>query len=119
MEMFYPCPNFSCYPKLAVCNLDDDTKAEVEKRIINVAESYQVGNTKDTGFLWLEEINQLERLLAFMSDDSIGELDMNRSDFWKYVDEYDKRRNTDFSKTFPELETYYKICKTYDYQGES
>jgi hypothetical protein len=112
--------NFLRYPNfLAVCNLDDDTKAEVEKRIINVAESYQVGNTKDTGFLWLEEINQLERLLAFMSDDSIGELDMNRSDFWKYVDEYDKRRNTDFSKTFPELETYYKICKTYDYQGES
>ena len=58
----------------------------------------QVGNTKDTGFLWLEEITQLERLLAFMSDDSIGELDMNRSDFWKYVDEYDKRRNTDFEK---------------------
>jgi organic radical activating enzyme len=116
-----PCmSNFLRYPNfLAVCNLDDDTKAEVEKRIINVAESYQVGNTKDTGFLWLEEINQLERLLAFMSDDSIGELDMNRSDFWKYVDEYDKRRNTDFSKTFPELETYYKICKTYDYQGES
>ena len=109
-----PCmSNFLRYPNfLAICNLDDDTKAEVERKIINVAESFQVGNTKDTGFLWLEEINQLERLLAFMTDDTIGELEMNRSDFWKYVNEYDRRRNTDFASTFPELAEYYSICKT-------
>jgi len=33
------------------------------------------------------------------------------------MDEYDKRRNTNFIETFPELESYYNICKTYDYKG--
>ena len=34
-----------------------------------------------------------------------------RKDFVSYVDEYDKRRNKNFCKTFPELEEFYNLCK--------
>ena len=34
-----------------------------------------------------------------------------RKDFVSYVDEYDKRRKRNFSKTFPELEEFYNECK--------
>lgn len=38
-------------------------------------------------------------------------VDTERTDFYKFVDEHDKRRGTNFVDTFPELENFYKICK--------
>ena len=38
-------------------------------------------------------------------------LNTNRNDFVKFVDEHDKRRGTNFVKTFPELEEFYKKIK--------
>jgi hypothetical protein len=38
-------------------------------------------------------------------------LKTNRKDFVKFVDEHDKRRGTNFVKTFPELEEFYKKIK--------
>ena len=40
-----------------------------------------------------------------------SELTVNRKDFIKFVDEHDKRRGTNFTKTFPELEDFYKTIK--------
>jgi len=37
----------------------------------------------------------------------------NRKDFVRFVDEHDKRRNTNFLKTFPEMEEFYNLCKSY------
>jgi hypothetical protein len=39
------------------------------------------------------------------------ELIVERNNFLKFVDEHDKRRGTDFLKTFPELEEFYKKIK--------
>jgi organic radical activating enzyme len=39
------------------------------------------------------------------------ELIVERNNFVKFVDEHDKRRGTDFLKTFPELEEFYKKIK--------
>ena len=39
------------------------------------------------------------------------ELDIERGNFVKFVDEHDKRRGTNFIKTFPELEEFYKTIK--------
>ena len=36
-----------------------------------------------------------------------------RKDFIIFFKEYDKRRNTDFLKTFPELESFYNFCESY------
>ena len=49
-------------------------------------------------------------------DWSLSETDENnliedRKDFVKFVDEHDKRRGTNFIKTFPELEEFYKKIK--------
>jgi organic radical activating enzyme len=39
------------------------------------------------------------------------ELDTERKNFVKFADEHDKRRGTNFLKTFPELEEFYKTIK--------
>ena len=36
---------------------------------------------------------------------------VERNNFVKFVDEHDKRRGTNFLKTFPELEEFYKKIK--------
>ena len=36
---------------------------------------------------------------------------IHRSDFVNFVDEYDKRRGTDFKSTFTELNNYYRLCQ--------
>ena len=34
-----------------------------------------------------------------------------RKDFASFISEYDRRRGTDFNKTFPELSEFYKLCQ--------
>jgi hypothetical protein len=36
----------------------------------------------------------------------------NQYNFAKHFEEHDKRRGTNFIKTFPELEEFYNFCKT-------
>ena len=36
----------------------------------------------------------------------------NRYSFYQYFNEHDKRRGTNFLKTFPELEEFYNFCKS-------
>jgi hypothetical protein len=43
--------------------------------------------------------------------DSMQQL-KNRHNFYKYFSEHDRRRGTDFVKTFPELEEFYHFCST-------
>jgi organic radical activating enzyme len=59
------------------------------------------------------EINRMERLFYVARDEKTPELDLNRNrkDFAIFVDEHDKRRGTDFVKTFPEMEEFYRMCK--------
>jgi hypothetical protein len=58
------------------------------------------------------EIDKVQRDLDILKagmDPVQKQLDMKR--FAEYVDEMDKRRNTDFMTTFPELNNFYKKCK--------
>ena len=34
-----------------------------------------------------------------------------RIDFYKWFNEYDKRRGTNFLETFPEMEGFYRMCE--------
>jgi hypothetical protein len=58
------------------------------------------------------EIDKVQRDLDILKagmDPTQKRLDMKR--FAEYVDEMDKRRNTDFMTTFPQLINFYNKCK--------
>lgn len=69
--------------------------------------------TANKGF-YDTEAEKLKRIYT-MAKDSIEHpnqwLDTNRRDFAIFVDEHDVRRGTDFVETFPELESFYNICR--------
>lgn len=61
------------------------------------------------------ELSKMQRLTPIISsalDTAITR--MHKRDFSKYVDEYDKRRGTNFFVTFPELLDFYYYCKSID-----
>lgn len=54
------------------------------------------------------EIQKIKRLYDYAtSNDDSFDVEKNRKDFIKYVNEHDKRRDTNFLQTFPELEELY------------
>jgi hypothetical protein len=59
------------------------------------------------------EVARLDRDIAWMSD---GQrlpkeyLDRNKADFYRFFNEHDRRRNTDFLKSFPEMQTWWQEC---------
>jgi organic radical activating enzyme len=59
------------------------------------------------------EIHRMERLY-YLIRDNMGNSDANllqRKNFAAFIDEYDKRRGTNFFETFPEYEGFYHYCK--------
>lgn len=58
------------------------------------------------------EASKLKRIYDWMiaPQDSLH-LNFNRRDFYKFMTEHDRRRGTNFTKTFPELEEFYYECK--------
>jgi organic radical activating enzyme len=58
------------------------------------------------------EVQKVKRLYDWMvSPQDENLLKQHRYNFYKYFTEHDIRRNTNFIKTFPELEQFYKECK--------
>lgn len=61
------------------------------------------------------EINKMQRIHAVFKDayyKGKPQEMQNRRDFVRFVDEHDRRRATDFLKTFPEMEDFYFECKS-------
>jgi hypothetical protein len=63
-----------------------------------------------TGF-YEHEIYKLRRILNIIKSEQANDHTTNRKDFVKFVDEHDKRRGTDFKKTYPELVSMYNDWK--------
>ena len=58
------------------------------------------------------EINKIKRIKDWFSTENNDiDLKQNRRDFYKFIKEHDKRRGTDFNKTFPELEEFLQKCR--------
>lgn len=61
------------------------------------------------------EIAKLERFIEFIRSPINPAEKVNisvaRADFYKFVNEHDRRRNTDFLQTFPQLTDFYQMCK--------
>jgi organic radical activating enzyme len=60
------------------------------------------------------ELARLDRDIAWMRDgqklDS-AYINQNKADFYRFFAEHDRRRGTDFLKTFPEMSTWWKECE--------
>jgi hypothetical protein len=72
----------------------------------------QIATMYDLGF-YNSEIQKLERLLSVYQSKLDSNQINNRKDFIVFVDEHDKRRGTNFLKTFPEMTEFYNLCKGY------
>jgi organic radical activating enzyme len=82
----------------------EEFKAFVTARTRNTSEH-------PSGRFYIEEIDQIDRLCEFMlTEESDAELERNRRDFGQYFTEYDRRRDTDFDATFPELSSFLDTC---------
>jgi hypothetical protein len=59
------------------------------------------------------EIQKIKRIYDWMLSpiDAMDQM-KNRYSFYKFFSEHDKRRGTNFCKTFPELEEFYNFCST-------
>jgi len=60
------------------------------------------------------EVQRMQRVLDWMQEGS--KLDqayviMQRADFYRFFNEHDKRRSTDFIKTFPEMREFWDECR--------
>lgn len=59
------------------------------------------------------EIQKVKRIYDWMTAKESPEKQMrNRYSFYQFFTEHDKRRGTNFCKTFPELEDFYNFCST-------
>jgi hypothetical protein len=81
-----------------------------------VKEQYELMETlrdpwPNTGFTDIE-IDKVKRIYDWMlsPEDEVSQMH-HRKDFYNFFNEHDRRRNTDFIKTFPEYEEFYNFCK--------
>ncbi len=60
------------------------------------------------------EYEKFRRVVDYMQNTTYDDqkLEEGRRDFYQWFTEYDRRRGTDFIKTFPELENFYYECRT-------
>jgi organic radical activating enzyme len=80
--------------------------------IYNNLEDRNVRGKENMGFFQWEG-DKFKRLYDIINEEHLDEetLRKNRSDFVIFVDEHDKRRGTNFLKTFPEMKQFYQDCK--------
>ena len=78
--------------------------------------------TKDNRFKGFKdyEIDRLDRDIAWMRN---GQqlpkqyIEQNKADFYRFFNEHDRRRGTDFLKTFPNMSSWWAECEYYARQS--
>jgi len=81
---------------------------------INFMKLNLIGNHDNSIGFYESEVYKLERVLSVFKETILSdskEKQVNRQDFVSFVDEHDKRRGTNFLKTFPEMTGFYNLCK--------
>jgi hypothetical protein len=97
-------------PQFLTIKILDNTFEKYIIESIEYMESHR-GNDDTPGFI-SAEIEMMSRLLNwFQTLEDEQRLKINRIDFVKYTEEYDKRRGTNFLETFPEYTDFYNRCK--------
>jgi hypothetical protein len=103
--------NYLRYPEfLSLPILDEETKKVFEVKILALIDKLSTKYSKHINFA---EIDQLKRLVDYMNETITekSKLKLLRTDFFHYINEYDKRRNVNFLETFSSLNEFYKICQ--------
>ena len=76
------------------------------------AKNNTANNDEELDTLYLEEKDQINRLCDFMLKEiPENELKRNQKDFALFIDEYDRRKSTDFISVFPELKNFLLECR--------
>jgi len=107
------------YPRHQTVQILPQDLSSIVKEQADLASHLQdvflVGPNKDIvsyGYTQME-IPKIERIYDWMiSPQDEKQLQINRSNFYSFINEHDKRRGTDFCKTFPEYEEFYNHCKS-------
>ena len=63
------------------------------------------------------ELARLDRDIAWMRAGQSIPNTQEKADFYKFFSEHDRRRNTDFLKTFPEMKSWWAECEYYAKQS--
>ena len=56
------------------------------------------------------EVQRLRRDIAWMKEGT-DNVEQKRADFYRFFNEHDSRRGTDFLKTFPEMKSFWEECR--------
>jgi len=81
-----------------------------QAKLVDFYEQVRTGVVDGHGFTDIE-INKIIRIKDwFTSPEGNKMIDTNRKDFYTFITQHDIRRNTNFCKTFPELEEFYHKC---------
>ena len=57
------------------------------------------------------EVQKLKRIYDWHLSRDEKDMTEQRRNFFRFFSEHDRRRNTDFCKVFPELESFYRDCE--------
>jgi len=57
------------------------------------------------------EVARLDRNIAWMRSAQAKDHSQDRADFYRFFQEHDRRRGTDFLQTFSEMKSWWKECK--------
>lgn len=101
------------WPQHQTVKILDQSWASIVKKQAQLMDFYEQIRVGLDGFGFTDiEISKVNRIYDWMmttEDDNI--INTNRKDFKIFVDEHDKRRGTNFIKTFPEFEDFYNKIK--------
>ena len=56
------------------------------------------------------ELHRLDRDIAWMRSAQLTDHSRDKADFYRFFSEHDRRRGTDFLKTFPEMRSWWEEC---------
>jgi hypothetical protein len=56
------------------------------------------------------ELHRLDRDIAWMRSAQLTDHTRAKADFYRFFSEHDRRRGTDFLKTFPEMRAWWEEC---------
>jgi organic radical activating enzyme len=76
-----------------------------------VVDHMRTTSPKRSGRFYLEEKDQINRLIEYSKNDFTTERTIElRSAFYEFYKEYDKRKGTNIIETFPEIKEYWNHC---------
>lgn len=101
------------WPQHQTVKILDQSWAPVVKKQAQLMDFYEQIRVGLDGFGFTDiEISKVNRIYDWMmTKEDDNTININRRDFKIFVDEHDKRRGTNFIKTFPEFEDFYNKIK--------